>query len=167
MSPSSMSAEGEETSKSSTLRRAQKVDDLEKGDATLTSSEHNNKNRASTLDRRTAAEHRIKAADAANDILRENEFSVKVVAKVSNLKKHVTMRSDFLQFLSTEFVCVPSARWDCHFCAYRRPRLWGPHLQPTTDATYHPPRFSRSIPSGRGIVGPGGGPRARYRGQVP
>jgi len=80
-----MSAEGEDTLKAPSLRRAPKIADLEKGDPKkLTAGEHSRKGRMSTLDRRTAAENRIKAADAANNFLRENDLSVKVVSKVSD-----------------------------------------------------------------------------------
>jgi hypothetical protein len=85
MSPNSMSAEGEDTLKAPSLRRAQKIADLEKGEpkkSKLTAGEKSRKGRMSTLDRRTAAEKRIKAADAANNILRENDLSVQVVTKV-------------------------------------------------------------------------------------
>jgi hypothetical protein len=86
MSPYSMSAEDENTVKAPPLRRAQKIADLEKGkskEAKLTAGEHSRKGRMSTLDRRNAAEKRIKAADAANNLLRGNDLSVKVVTKVS------------------------------------------------------------------------------------
>jgi hypothetical protein len=86
MSPNSISAEGEEALKAPSIRRAQKIADLEKGQpkkkSKLTVGEQSRKGRMSTLDRRTAAEKRIKAADAANNILRENDLSVKVATKV-------------------------------------------------------------------------------------
>lgn len=65
------------------LRRAPKVDDIEKGeiDEKKGGTTRNQKSRTTTIDRRTAAENRIKAADEANDLLRGNTLSVKVVTK--------------------------------------------------------------------------------------
>lgn len=40
------------------------------------------RSRTTTVDRRTAAENRIKAADEANEALRDPTFSVRVVSKV-------------------------------------------------------------------------------------
>jgi hypothetical protein len=71
----------DENRPSSTLRKVNS-NDIEKAIPKEEPPPNPKKTRARTADRRAAAEHRIKAADEANELLRDSTYSVRVLSQV-------------------------------------------------------------------------------------
>lgn len=73
---------GRHSEEKASVRRGANGIDIEKGVPVAEKTPKSKKLRSGTEERRAAAEDRIKAADAANDILRDTTYSVRVNSKV-------------------------------------------------------------------------------------